>query len=79
MRSYQLNSLLFVWLTDDSDRFQEKRIRRKGPLEDNLDEIAQYKLMIATFFLPVIWGFWVFLTLPIALFTGPGIVILMWL
>ncbi|KAF9357215.1 hypothetical protein BGX34_009501 [Mortierella sp. NVP85] len=60
-------------------KYQEGRIRRKGSLEDNLDEIAQYKLMIATFFLPVIWGFWVLVTLPISLFTGPGIVILMWL
>ncbi|KAI8599631.1 hypothetical protein EDD21DRAFT_307746 [Dissophora ornata] len=60
-------------------KYQERQIRRKGPLEDNLDEIAQYKLMIATFFLPVIWGFWVLMTLPIALITGPGIIILMWL
>ncbi|KAF9428033.1 hypothetical protein BGZ94_003558 [Podila epigama] len=60
-------------------KYQEKKLRQKGPLEDNLDEIAQYKLMISTFFLPVIWGFWVLMTLPIALVTGPGIVVLMWL
>ncbi|KAF9344993.1 hypothetical protein BGX26_003669 [Mortierella sp. AD094] len=60
-------------------RYQENKIRKKGLLEDNLDEIAQYKLMIATFFLPVIWGFWVVVTLPIALITGPGIIALMWL
>ncbi|KAF9183078.1 hypothetical protein BGZ50_004450 [Haplosporangium sp. Z 11] len=60
-------------------KYKERQIRRKGPLEDNLDEIAQYKLMISSFFLPVIWGFWILMTLPIALFTGPGIVILMWL
>ncbi|KAF9128643.1 hypothetical protein BGW39_004862 [Mortierella sp. 14UC] len=60
-------------------KYQERQIRRKGALEDNLDEIAQYKLMISAFFLPVIWGFWVMVTFPIALITGPGIVILMWL
>ncbi|KAF9090676.1 hypothetical protein BGX29_011347 [Mortierella sp. GBA35] len=60
-------------------KYQERKIRRKGPLEDNLDEIAQYKLMISTFFLPIIWGFWTVVTFPIALFTGPGIIILMWL
>ncbi|KAG0377961.1 hypothetical protein BGX24_005050 [Mortierella sp. AD032] len=60
-------------------KYQERKIRQKGPLEDNLDEIAQYKLMISAFFLPVIWGFWVMMTFPIALFTGPGIVVLMWL
>ncbi|KAG0329388.1 hypothetical protein BG004_002342, partial [Podila humilis] len=60
-------------------RYKEKQIRQKGPLEDNLDEIAQYKLMISTFFLPLIWGFWVLMTLPIAMVSGPGIVVLMWL
>ncbi|KAG0207224.1 hypothetical protein BGX28_001494 [Mortierella sp. GBA30] len=60
-------------------KYKERQIRRKGPLEDNLDEIAQYKLMISTFFLPIIWGFWILMTLPIAIFTGPGIVVLMWL
>ncbi|KAF9571194.1 hypothetical protein BGW38_008666, partial [Lunasporangiospora selenospora] len=60
-------------------KYKERLIRKKGLLEDNLDEIAQYKLMISTFFLPVIWGFWVLVTLPLAIFTGPGIVILMWL
>ncbi|KAG0274859.1 hypothetical protein BGZ95_009409 [Linnemannia exigua] len=60
-------------------KYQERKIRQKGPLEDNLDEIAQYKLMISAFFLPVIWGFWIMVTFPIALFTGPGIVVLMWL
>ncbi|KAF9307036.1 hypothetical protein BGZ74_000625 [Mortierella antarctica] len=60
-------------------RYKEKQIRQKGPLEDNLDEIAQYKLMISTFFLPVIWGFWVLMTFPIAMVSGPGIVVLMWL
>ncbi|KAF9396106.1 hypothetical protein CPC16_005030 [Podila verticillata] len=60
-------------------KYKEKQIRQKGPLEDNLDEIAQYKLMISTFFLPLIWGFWVLMTLPIAMVTGPGIVVLMWL
>ncbi|KAG0094682.1 hypothetical protein BGZ93_006897 [Podila epicladia] len=60
-------------------KYKEKQIRQKGPLEDNLDEIAQYKLMISTFFLPLIWGFWVLMTFPIAMMTGPGIVVLMWL
>ncbi|KAF9433114.1 hypothetical protein BGZ76_009882 [Entomortierella beljakovae] len=60
-------------------RYQENKLRKKGPLEDNLDEIAQYKLMISTFFLPVIWGFCVLVTFPIALITGPGVIILMWL
>ncbi|KAF9319623.1 hypothetical protein BG003_008579 [Podila horticola] len=60
-------------------KYKEKQIRQKGPLEDNLDEIAQYKLMISTFFLPLIWGFWVLMTFPIAMVTGPGIVVLMWL
>ncbi|KAG0005470.1 hypothetical protein BGZ65_011042 [Modicella reniformis] len=60
-------------------KIQEKRLREKGPLEDILDEIAQYKLMIATLFLPIIWGVCVMLTLPIAFITGPGIVVLMWL
>ncbi|KAF9294787.1 hypothetical protein BGZ88_003313 [Linnemannia elongata] len=60
-------------------KYQERQIRKKGPLEDNLDEIAQYKLMISTFFLPIIWGFWVMVTFPIALITAPGIVVLMWL
>ncbi|KAF9970366.1 hypothetical protein BGZ73_006932 [Actinomortierella ambigua] len=60
-------------------KYQEKKIRRKGPLEDNLDEIAQYKLLVATMFLPLIWGFWVMMTFPFALFTAPGIIILMWL
>ncbi|KAG0210996.1 hypothetical protein BGX31_001735 [Mortierella sp. GBA43] len=71
---------LFLWApVFIAVRHQEKRLRRKGPLEDNLDEIAQYKLMIATFFLPVIWGFWTLVTFPISLITGPGIIILMWL
>ncbi|KAI7828266.1 hypothetical protein BC939DRAFT_394477 [Gamsiella multidivaricata] len=71
---------LFLWApVFIAIKYQERKIRKKGPLEDNLDEIAQYKLMIASFFLPVIWGFWVLVTLPIALFSGPGIVILMWL
>ncbi|KAI1317274.1 hypothetical protein EDD11_008762 [Mortierella claussenii] len=71
---------LFLWAPIFiAVKYQERQLRRKGPLEDNLDEIAQYKLMISTFFLPVIWGFWVLMTLPIALITGPGIVILMWL
>ncbi|KAF9337261.1 hypothetical protein BG006_005661 [Podila minutissima] len=60
-------------------KYKEKQIRQKGPLEDNLDEIAQYKLMISTFFLPQIWGFWVLMTFPIAMVSGPGIVVLMWL
>ncbi|KAG0027051.1 hypothetical protein BGZ81_005915 [Podila clonocystis] len=60
-------------------KYKEKQIRQKGLLEDNLDEIAQYKLMISTFFLPLIWGFWVLMTFPIAMMTGPGIVVLMWL
>ncbi|KAG0297205.1 hypothetical protein BGZ98_000666 [Dissophora globulifera] len=71
---------LFLWApVFIAIRYQENQLRKKGPLEDNLDEIAQYKLMIATFFLPVIWGFWVLVTLPLALITGPAIVILMWL
>ncbi|KAF9170437.1 hypothetical protein BGX21_008931 [Mortierella sp. AD011] len=71
---------LFLWSpVFIAVRYQENKIRKKGLLEDNLDEIAQYKLMIATFFLPVIWGFWVVVTLPIALITGPGIIVLMWL
>ncbi|KAF9897777.1 hypothetical protein BX616_004995, partial [Lobosporangium transversale] len=71
---------LFLWApVFIAVRYQERQIRKKGPLEDNLDEIAQYKLMIATFFLPVIWGFWVLVTLPIALITGPAIIALMWL
>ncbi|GJJ76441.1 glycerol-3-phosphate O-acyltransferase / dihydroxyacetone phosphate acyltransferase [Entomortierella parvispora] len=71
---------LFLWApVFIAVKYQERKIRQKGPLEDNLDEIAQYKLMIATFFLPLIWGFWVLMTLPIAIFTAPGIVILMWL
>ncbi|KAF9168754.1 hypothetical protein DFQ26_000021 [Actinomortierella ambigua] len=60
-------------------KYQEKKIREKGPLEDNLDEIAQYKLLVATMFLPLIWGFWVLMTFPFALITAPGIIILMWL
>jgi len=71
---------LFLWApVFIAVKYQERKIRQKGPLEDNLDEIAQYKLMIATFFLPLIWGFWVLMTLPFALVTGPGIVVLMWL
>ncbi|KAF9112783.1 hypothetical protein BGX27_002828 [Mortierella sp. AM989] len=71
---------LFLWSpVFIAVKYQENKIRKKGLLEDNLDEIAQYKLMIATLFLPVIWGFWVLLTLPIALITGPGIIVLMWL
>ncbi|KAG0235655.1 hypothetical protein BGW42_004894 [Actinomortierella wolfii] len=60
-------------------KYQEKKIREKGPLEDNLDEIAQYKLLVATMFLPLIWGFWVLITFPFAFITAPGIIILMWL
>ncbi|KAF9956515.1 hypothetical protein BGZ70_009848 [Mortierella alpina] len=71
---------LFLWApVFIAVKYKERQLRRKGPLEDNLDEIAQYKLMISTFFLPLIWGFWILMTLPIALFSAPGIVVLMWL
>ncbi|KAF9575181.1 hypothetical protein EC968_004117 [Mortierella alpina] len=71
---------LFLWApVFIAVKYKERQIRRKGALEDNLDEIAQYKLMISTFFLPIIWGFWILMTLPIALFSAPGIVVLMWL
>ncbi|KAF9952235.1 hypothetical protein BGZ72_006432 [Mortierella alpina] len=71
---------LFLWApVFIAVKYKERQIRRKGPLEDNLDEIAQYKLMISTFFLPLIWGFWILMTLPIAIFSAPGIVVLMWL
>ncbi|RHZ74051.1 hypothetical protein Glove_227g21 [Diversispora epigaea] len=59
-------------------KYKEYQIR-KLPLEDNFDEITQYKIIIALIFLIPIYLFFLFMTFPFIMVTSWLMPLIMWL
>ncbi|CAG8436162.1 9489_t:CDS:2 [Diversispora eburnea] len=59
-------------------KYKEYQIR-KLPLEDNFDEITQYKIIIALIFLIPIYIFFLFMTFPFIMVTSWLMPLIMWL
>ena len=72
---YLTNNIIFFYLLF---RYKEYQIR-KLPIEDNFDEITQYKLLISAILLVPIYLTACLFTLPFILITSWLIPLLMWL